>query len=88
MFQKMVGSFSCIAALQFYASPLTAVTTKMIQNSNLTALEGFAIVLGKERGQLSQRIVSRMVLCAGRNAIALVLADEFLAKFYAAHNEQ
>jgi hypothetical protein len=79
MGEKMVGTFSIIALLQIYASPQTAVTTKIIQNNSMGYLEGFRTVLVTEASQLPQRIGSRMVLAAGRNAIALAVADEFLA---------
>lgn len=80
MGERMMGTFSMISLLQMYASPQTAVTTKIIQNNSLSYLQGFKIVLITERNQLPQRIFSRMILAAGRNAIALAVADEFLNK--------
>jgi len=80
MAEKMFGSFSMIALLQIYASPQTAVTTKIIQNNSLSAFQGFKIVLVTEANQLPQRIFSRMILAAGRNAIALAMADELLVR--------
>ena len=65
-----------MSLLQVYASPLSAVTTKLIQNPKLTVYESFRTVLYKEADQLPQRIGSRMVLAASRNAIAITISDQ------------
>ena len=77
--EKIGGSFVTIALWQVYASPMSAAATKLIQNPGLSVYQVLRATVVTEAHQLPQRIVSRMILAASRNAIALSMADELVA---------
>ena len=73
--ERMLGSYSLISLFQIYAAPMTAVTSKMINDPMLSFKQASTETVFHESNQLFQRILSRSLLVAGRNTIAIVGGD-------------